>query len=56
MFGRVADETRSWLDHLTVGGPCKITTADEARTTLAVTLAIDRAAATRQVVEIDHRR
>ncbi len=41
MFGRVADETRAWLDHLTAGGPCHIPTAAEARRTLAVTLAID---------------
>jgi myo-inositol 2-dehydrogenase/D-chiro-inositol 1-dehydrogenase len=53
MFGRVADETRAWLDHLTVGGPCHITTAAEARTTLAVTQAIDEAAATGRVVEIE---
>ena len=52
MFGRVADETRAWLDHHTVGGPLHITTAAEARTTLAVTLAIDRAAATGRPVEI----
>lgn len=53
MFGRVADETRAWLDHLTVGGPCHITTAAEARTTLAVTLAIDEAAATRSVIKLE---
>ncbi len=52
MFGRVADETRAWLDHHTMGGPLHITTAAEARTTLAVTLAIDEAAATGRPVEI----
>lgn len=52
MFGRVADETRAWLDHHTVGGPLHITTAAEARTTLAVTLAIDEAAATGRPVQI----
>ena len=46
MFGRLADETRAWLDHLTAGGPCHITTAAEARLTLEVTLAIDEAART----------
>ena len=53
MFGRVADETRAWLDHLSVGGPCHITTAAEARTTLSVTLAIDEAAATGRVIKLD---
>ncbi len=52
MFGRVADETRAWLDHHSVGGPLHITTAAEARTTLAVTLAIDEAAATGRPVQI----
>jgi len=52
MFGRVADETRAWLDHHTVGGPLHITTAAEARTTLAVTLAIDEAADTGRAVRI----
>jgi len=52
MFGRVADETRAWLDHLSVGGPCHLTTADEARTTLSVTLAIDEAATTGQVISL----
>ena len=55
MFGRVANETRAWLDYLTVGGPCSITTATEARTTLAITCAIDQAAASKSVVGIDSR-
>ncbi len=55
MFGRVADETRAWLDHLTVGSPCHLTTATEARTTLAVTLAIDESASTGKPVAIDVR-
>jgi len=53
MFGRVADETRAWLDYLSVGGPCHLTTAAEARTTLSVTLAIDEAAATGRVITLD---
>ncbi len=52
MFGRVADETRAWLDHLAVGGPCHLTTAAEARTTLAVTLAIDEAAASGRIITL----
>ena len=50
MFGRVADETRAWLDLLTVGGPCHIATAAQARQTLQITLAIDEAARTRRTI------
>lgn len=53
MFGRVADETRAWLDHLSVGTPCHITTAAEARTTLAVTRAIDRSARTSKPISLE---
>jgi predicted dehydrogenase len=53
MFGRVADETRAWLDHLTSGGPCHVTTAEEARTTLQITLAIDEAARTGRTIELE---
>jgi len=53
MFGRVADETRAWLDHVTRGGPCHITTAEEARTTLQVTLAIDEAARTARTIRLE---
>jgi len=52
MFGRVADETRAWLDHLTTGAPLHITPAWEARQTLAVTLAIDEAARTGRRIEL----
>lgn len=52
MFGRVADETRAWLDHLTTGAPCHITTAAEARRTLQVTLAIDESARLRKAVAL----
>jgi predicted dehydrogenase len=44
MFGRIADETRAWLDHLTVGTPCHLTTGPEALITLAATAAIEDAA------------
>lgn len=50
MFGRVADETRAWLDHLTVGGPCHITPATDARQTLQITLGIDESARTGQTI------
>jgi predicted dehydrogenase len=53
MFGRVADETRAWLDHLTTGAPCHITPGHEARQTLAVTLAIDESARTGTTIRFD---
>jgi predicted dehydrogenase len=52
MFGRVADETRAWLDYLVNGAACHVATAEEARQTLAVTLAIDEAARTGRPVGI----
>jgi len=50
MFGRLANETRAWLDSLTAGGPCHISTATEARRTLAVTLAIEESGRSGQQV------
>lgn len=52
-WGAVASETRSWLDHLMTGRPVPHTTLDEARTTLAVTLAIEEAARTGKVVKLE---
>ena len=51
-WGPLADETRSWLDHLACGRPCSITTADEARRTLAVTLAVEEAARSGKPVQL----
>lgn len=42
MFGPIADETRSWLDHLSTGGPTHIATAEEAMLALELTLAMER--------------
>ncbi|MDH4117592.1 MAG: Gfo/Idh/MocA family oxidoreductase [Acidimicrobiia bacterium] len=52
MFGRVADETRAWIEHLTTGAPCHITTGAEARTVLAVTLAIEESVRTGERVKL----
>jgi len=52
MFGRVADETRAWLDHLSTGAPCHIATATEAMAVLDVTTAIEEAARTGRPAEI----
>ncbi len=51
-LGPVASETRAWLDHLALGKPCVLATAAEARTTLAVTLAIEESAKSRRPVTL----
>lgn len=51
-WGPVANETRAWLDHLSVGKPCVLATAREARTTLEVTLAIEHSAASGRPVSL----
>ena len=50
-WGPVADETRAWLDHLATGRDCALATPAEARTTLEVTLAIEKAVRTRESVQ-----
>jgi predicted dehydrogenase len=52
LWGPIANETRAWLDHLALGKPCALATASEARHTLEVTLAIERAAAGGQPVRL----
>ena len=44
-WGPIANETRAWLDHLSVGKPCALATAADARRNLEVTLAIEHSAA-----------
>ena len=51
-WGPVANETRAWLDHLSVGKPCVLATAREARATLEVTLAIEHSAASGRPVSL----
>jgi predicted dehydrogenase len=51
-WGPLADETRSWLDHLVTGRPCALATAEEARRTLEITLAIEASSARREPVTI----
>jgi predicted dehydrogenase len=53
MFGRLANETRGWIDHLVTGAGCHLTTAEEARRVLAVTLAIEESLATGASVAVD---
>ncbi len=51
-WGAVANESRSWLDHLITGRAVPHTTLEEARTTLAVTLAIEESARTGRVITL----
>lgn len=51
-WGAVANETRSWLDHLITGQKVPHTTPEEARRTLQVTLAIEEASRTGQSVTL----
>lgn len=53
MFGRLANETRAWVDHLVTGKGCYLTTVAEARQVLAVTLAIEESLATGAAVDIE---
>lgn len=51
-WGPVADESRVWLDHLSKGRPCPMTTAREARTNLEITLAIEESARTGKPIRL----
>jgi predicted dehydrogenase len=51
-LGPVAGETRAWLDHLATGQPCHLATPAEARRNLEVTLAIEEAARTRELIRL----
>jgi myo-inositol 2-dehydrogenase/D-chiro-inositol 1-dehydrogenase len=51
-WGPLGEEARSWLDYLATGRPGPNTTAREARVNLEVTDAIERAAATQEVVRL----
>ena len=51
-WGPIANETRSWLDHLITGSPTAHTTVTEGRRTLAVTLAIEESAKTGKTIEL----
>jgi predicted dehydrogenase len=51
-WGPIANETRAWLDHLSMGKPCSLATPQDARTTLEVTLAIEHSIATGRPVSL----
>jgi len=51
-LGPIADETRAWLDYLATGKPCNLAKPQDARRTLAVTLAIEESARIGKTVQI----
>ena len=54
-WGPIANETRSWLDHIATGTPISHTTVREGRLTVEVALAIEESARTGQPVKISDR-
>ena len=50
--GPVATESRNWLDHLSMGRPCFLATAQDARRVVEITMAIERSLRTRRAVEL----
>ena len=51
-WGPQADETRGWLDYLSTGRPCILPRSEEGLRTLEVTLAIERAVATKESIKL----
>ncbi len=51
-WGPIANETRAWLDHLSMGKPCVLATPQEARITLEATLAIEHSIASGKPVTL----
>jgi predicted dehydrogenase len=52
LWGPIANETRSWLDHLSTGKPCHLATPEDARRNLEVTLAIEQSVQTRRAIAL----
>jgi predicted dehydrogenase len=50
--GPVASETRNWLDYLSMGRACMLSTPQDARQTLEITLAVERSLSTRAPVTL----
>ena len=51
-WGPVGTETRAWLDHLSLDRPCALATPQQARQTLEVTLAIEQAMQSGEIVRL----
>jgi len=52
LWGPIANETRAWLDHLSMGKPCALATPREARANLEATLAIEHSLASGRAVHL----
>jgi len=50
--GPVATETRAWLDHLSLGRPCLLATAADARKVIEITTAIEQSLRTRKAIDL----
>ena len=51
-WGPVADETRVWLDHLSMDRPCPIATPKDARKNLIITLAMEESAKLNNTIKL----
>jgi predicted dehydrogenase len=51
-YGPIANETRAWLDYLSMGRPCVLATPQEARVNLEATLAIEHSVASGRPVTL----
>ena len=51
-WGPLASETRNWLDFVATGKPCMLATPREARSNLAITLAIEESVASGKTVRL----
>ena len=51
-WGPIANETRSWIDHLVLGTTCPHTTVHEGRQTLEITIAIEEAVRTGSAIKL----
>ena len=51
-WGPLASETRNWLDFVATGKPCMLATPREARSNLAITLAIEASVASGKTVRL----
>ena len=52
-WGPVATETRAWLDYLSMGRTCHLATAQDARSVVEITMAIEQSLRTRKPVELN---
>ena len=51
-LGPVGTETRAWLDYLATGRPCLVSTPQDARSVVEITMAIEQSLRTRRPIEL----